>query len=206
MYADKNLPVPPGVKRHLGEMAPDTEIRPHMSLTRRQGLGTIFADSHTRTQNSLQTKHQVFCSELLFGTALKIPGEFFEDISYPVKPETFVQQLREKMRQIRPKPTVHHGSKTPFIHKNLEQATHVFVRDDSGPRPLQPTYQGPYEVLARINERLYTILIKDRPSNIAIERLKPAFLSATEEVDHVELHHNNHPEHKQKKVQFQVEL
>jgi len=153
-------------------------------------------------------KPDIRCSaaEFLFGTALKIPGEFFEDVNYPIKPETFVQQLREKMRQIRPRPTVHHGSKTPFIHKSLEQATHVFVRDDSGPRPLQPAYQGPYEVLTRINERLYTILIKDKLSNIAIERLKPAFLSAPEEAGDLEHHQNDRPELNQKKVQFQIEL
>jgi len=110
------------------------------------------------------------------------------------------------MRQIRPRPTVHHGSKTLFIHKSLEQATHVFVRDDSGPRPLQPAYQGSYEVLARINERLYTILIKDKPSNIAVERLKPAFLVITEETGDLKHHQNNFLEHKQKKVQFQIEL
>lgn len=67
------------------------------------------------------------------------------------------------MREIRPRPTTHHGVRTPFIHKNLQQTTHVFVRDDTVWRPLQPAYQGPYEILARINEKLYTILIKDRP-------------------------------------------
>jgi len=51
-------------------------------------------------------------------------------------------------------------------------------------------------VLARINERLYTILIKDKPSNIAVERLKPAFLSTTEEAGDLEHHQSNFPEHK----------
>lgn len=127
-------------------------------------------------------KPDIKCSaaELLFGTALKIPGEFFEDTDNQVRPETFVQQLRDKMRGIRPRDTIHHSKRTPFVYKNLDRATHVFVRDDTVRRPLQPVYQGPYEILARINERLYTILIKDRPSNISIERLKPAYLTSTE--------------------------
>jgi len=91
------------------------------------------------------------------------------------------------MRRIRPKPTVHHGSETSFIRKNLEQATHVFVKDDSGPSSIQPAYQGPYEILAKINKRLYTILIKYKLSNIAVERLKPAFLTTTEKAG--DLHH-----------------
>lgn len=69
----------------------------------------------------LQTayKPDIKCSaaELLFGTALKIPGEFFEDTDNQVKPETFVQQLRDKMRGIRPRYTTHHSNRTPFVHK-----------------------------------------------------------------------------------------
>lgn len=64
------------------------------------------------------------------------------------------------MQSIQSKPTTHHGSRSPFIHKELKQTIHVFVRDDTVQRSLQPEYQGPYEILARINEKLYTVLIK----------------------------------------------
>lgn len=127
-------------------------------------------------------KEDIKCSaaELMYGTTLRIPGEFFEDVDHPVTPELFVQELREKMRSIRARPTAHHVKKTLFIHKALEQATHVFVRDDMCRRPLQPPYQGPFEVLARVSERLYTILMKGKPHNLSVERLKPAFLPAEE--------------------------
>jgi len=112
-------------------------------------------------------KDDLGCStvELLYGTTLRIPGEFFEDSEQPVKPEIF-QKLRERIRRIRAKPTAHHNKITPFMYKDL-QTTHVFVGDDTVRRPLQPPYLGPYEVLAKINERLYTVLINNRPSNIS---------------------------------------
>ncbi|KMQ86115.1 gag-pol protein [Lasius niger] len=84
------------------------------------------------------------------------------------------------MRRMRAKPAAHHNLTTPFIYKDLQVATHVFLRDDTVRRPFQPPYLGPYEVLARPNRRLYTILVNDRPSNISIERLKPAYLPAEE--------------------------
>lgn len=119
-------------------------------------------------------KEDIKCStaELLYSLTLRILGEFFEDVDHPVKPEIFVQELKERIRKIRAKPTVHHPKLTPFIFKELERATHVFVRDDATQRFLQPSYLGPYEVAARINERLYTVLVKGKPCNISTERLK----------------------------------
>ncbi|XP_036147069.1 uncharacterized protein LOC118647044 [Monomorium pharaonis] len=127
-------------------------------------------------------KDDLKCStaELLYGTTLRVPGEFFEDPEQPVKPEIFVQELRERIRKIRAKPVAHHCSPKPFVHQDLKIATHVFLRDDTVRRPIQPPYQGPYEVLAKINEKLYTVLVNGRPCNISTERLKPAYLPTEE--------------------------
>lgn len=64
------------------------------------------------------------------------------------------------------------------MYKDLQTTTHV--KDDTVRRSPQPPYLGPYEVLARINERLYTVLINNRPCNISVERLKPAHLPIEE--------------------------
>lgn len=127
-------------------------------------------------------KEDIKCStaEMLYGSTLKLPGEFFEDNHLRVKPEIFVQDLRERMRRIRPREAAHHAKNVPFVHKGLQQATHAFLRDDTIRQPLQPPYHGPYEILARVNQKLYTVLVKGKPCNISIERLKPAFLDVTE--------------------------
>lgn len=85
------------------------------------------------------------------------------------------------MRRIRAKPAVYHTKPTSFIFKDLERTTHVFVRDDASRRSLQPSYLGPYEVLARPNEKLYTVLLKDKPCNISTERLKSAYMPSPED-------------------------
>lgn len=95
------------------------------------GLRTVFKDDLG-----------CFTSELLYGTTLRVPGEFFEDCEQPVEPEIFVQELRERIRRIRAKPSTHHNKITPFMHKNLQTTTHVFLRDDTVRRPLQPPYLG----------------------------------------------------------------
>lgn len=132
-------------------------------------------------------KDDIKCStaELLYGTTIRVPGEFFEDVDHPVKPEVFVQELRERIRRMRAKPVKHHTKKTPFVFSEMERATHVFVRDDASRRPLQPPYTGPHEVLARVNQRLYTVLIKNKPCNISTERLKPAYFPATDDREEI---------------------
>jgi len=54
-------------------------------------------------------------AELLFGTTLRIPGEFFIEEDFPVDPEIFLEKHRVHMRNIRSSPTSHHSKKTPLF-------------------------------------------------------------------------------------------
>jgi len=115
-------------------------------------------------------------AELLFGTTLRIPGEFFIEEDFPVDPEIFLEKHRIHMRNIRSSPTSHHNKKTPFVHKNLFDCTHVWIREDSVKKSLQPPYSGPFPIEKRISDRLFTINVSGKSVNVSIERLKPAFL------------------------------
>ncbi|KAI4475630.1 hypothetical protein M0802_015088 [Mischocyttarus mexicanus] len=84
------------------------------------------------------------------------------------------------MRRIRPREVAHHARNVPLVHKESQQAAHVVLRDDTIRQPLQPPYRCPYEILARVNQKHYTVLVKEKPCNISIKRLKPAFLDVTE--------------------------
>ncbi|KAL6416509.1 hypothetical protein ACFW04_013407 [Cataglyphis niger] len=72
-------------------------------------------------------------------------------------------------------PTNAHGKRTSFIYKQLENSSHVFLSTDTTKRSLQPPYSGPYEVISRINNKLYIIRVNGK-ENISTERLKPAHL------------------------------
>lgn len=118
-------------------------------------------------------------SEMVYGTTLQMPGQFFDTPKNRTESTEFVKNLRETMSEIKPKQTVHHGKHPVFVHKALENCTHVFVRNDAVRKSLQPPYNGPFEVLQR-NKKMFKILVNQKPKNISIDRLKPAYLPVKE--------------------------
>lgn len=117
-------------------------------------------------------------AEMVYGTTLKLPGEYFaieESIGYP---QMFTEKFREHIKATRAIPTAHHIKKRPFIHQKLESSTHVFVRIDRSRGSLEQPYEGPFQVISRINSSLFRINYK--PTTINIDRLKSAFVEATE--------------------------
>ena len=116
-------------------------------------------------------------AELLYGKTLRIPGEFFDLEDMPNDPHFFVEPFRRMMQQIRPTPTAHHIRNKPFVYKDLYTCTHVFLRDDTVKRPLEHPYSGPHRVVKRITDRVFTIDVDGRITNVTVDRLKPAFLT-----------------------------
>jgi hypothetical protein len=112
-------------------------------------------------------------AEAVYGQCLKIPGEFFTP--GPDQPKsTFVKKLKEAMEDIRPAPTNWNNVERPFIHNQLADSTHVFVRDDKIKTALASPYEGPFLVLERF-DKYYTLLIRGKQTKISLDRLKPAF-------------------------------
>lgn len=119
-------------------------------------------------------------AELVFGTTLRIPGEFFNDQT-SMKTETqTVIDLRNAMNDLRPTSAVWHCKPKVFIPNDLKTTSHVFLRDDSIRKSLTHPYNGPFEVLQRTS-KYFKIQIGKRQSNVSIDRLKPAFLPALSE-------------------------
>lgn len=123
-------------------------------------------------------KDDVGCStaELVYGTTLRLPGEFFEPVeNAPVDHSSFLAKLRAKMKNIRAIPTSNHSRKRSYVPNNLHNCTHVFVRRDSHRRPLQSPYDGPFYVIEK-KQKFFKVQLERRVDNISIDRLKPAFL------------------------------
>lgn len=53
-------------------------------------------------------------------------------------------------------------------------------------KPLEPPYEGPFQVIERISDRIFTILMNGQNSNINVDILKPAYIeaAATQEPAH----------------------
>ena len=95
-----------------------------------------------------------------------------------------INRLRERMSEIRPLPTSQHGEKKTFMFRDLETSPYVFVRHDAIGGPLQPPYDGPYQVIQR-GKKTFIIRVKDKSVKVSVDRLKPAFI-VSEDIEHLE--------------------
>jgi cleavage and polyadenylation specificity factor subunit 1 len=122
-------------------------------------------------------KEDISCSaaELLYGTGLHLPGEFFQDTLRDIDPLSYSKKLQQIMRHIRPSEPRMPTERRCFVHKDLLTSTHVFVRRDAHTRPLEQPYEGPFLVIAR-HEKYFLINKNGSQDSICIDRLKPAHL------------------------------
>ncbi|CAK1600312.1 unnamed protein product [Parnassius mnemosyne] len=128
-------------------------------------------------RNALKQDLQASPAELLYGESLRLPGEFLHSNNSESSTDItdFLSRLRLIMNNIRPSPGTRHGSKKVFIFKDLPNATHVYVRDDSVKGSLQPAYSGPFKVLER-GDKIYKLLMKGKEQTVSIDRIKPAYI------------------------------
>ncbi|KAF7263487.1 hypothetical protein GWI33_002220 [Rhynchophorus ferrugineus] len=84
------------------------------------------------------------------------------------------KQPTDLLELLRPVEGTRHGDGKIFVFKDLDTATHVFVRHDSPKTPLQMPYDGPYEVISR-SEKVFILLMRGKQVPVSIDRLKPAY-------------------------------
>ena len=117
-------------------------------------------------------------AEMVYGTTLRLPGEFFTSTptsSLP-DPSDFVSRLKSYFQTVRP--TASRPNQRPsHVSDALSTATHVFIRHDGVRKPLQPPYDGPFRVISRTDKH-FTISIRGRNDTVSIDRLKPAHLDS----------------------------
>lgn len=115
-------------------------------------------------------------AEMVFGTTLRLPGEFFEEKPADEIKNGFVQELRRTMQNIRPTQGSNHDTKRKvYMDKDLGSCKYVFVRIDAVKPPLTYQYRGPYLVIKR-NPATYTLNLDGKIDEVAIERLKVAYV------------------------------
>lgn len=115
-------------------------------------------------------------SEMVYGSTIRLPYHFFHntEANKTSDPFTFVEKLKRIMDNIQPVPSSNHHKQKIFLFKNLKECSHAFVRKDGYKKPLQPNYDGPFEVLQR-NSKFFTLKIKGKEKVISVDRLKPCF-------------------------------
>ena len=76
-----------------------------------------------------------------------------------------------------------------FVFRDLQTSPYVFVCHDAVGGPLQPPYDGPYQVVHR-GTNTFTLKINDKNVVVSIDRLKPAFLINENIEHHTTVKHN----------------
>ena len=125
-------------------------------------------------------KEDLSCTaaELLYGTTLRLPGEFFSSGSQPtVDAAHYVTRLKSSMQTLRVVPPRSSTQQRVHVNPDLSKSSHVFVRHDAVRKPLQPPYDGPFKVLERA-DKFFTLDIHGRRDTVSIDRLKPAYIDS----------------------------
>lgn len=116
-------------------------------------------------------------SEMLYGTTIRIPGAMMEKPSLSGSTDSFVQNLREKMNSLQPRPASNNDKhRHVYIPKDITTCTHVFLKTDKVRAALEAPFTGPYEVISRNNKTL-TIIIRSKPVTVSVDRVKPAYFA-----------------------------
>ena len=116
----------------------------------------------------------------MYGTTLRLPGEFFDPTTAPSTPDpaSYASQLKATMQALRAPPVRGNQPHKIFYSKALDSCTHVFVRHDATRTPLQAVYDGPFRVLDR-KGKYFTLVLNGRTDTVSVDRLKPAFMDSS---------------------------
>ncbi|XP_078051880.1 uncharacterized protein LOC144478033, partial [Augochlora pura] len=125
-------------------------------------------------RTALKEDLEASSAEMVYGTGIRLPGEFF--VANAADSQTdFANRLRQHIRQLKPSPATRHGTRKPFVFKELSTSPYVFLRHDAVKNPLQPPYDGPFKVISR-RDKTFVINVNGKEVRVSIDRLKPAFV------------------------------
>lgn len=128
-------------------------------------------------------------AEIMYGEALRLPSEMFEpNQNYPPM-DLFMQHLKDRLKEIRPDPTKWNAKQRPFVNADLQNTTHIFLREDGVKKPLRAPYSGPYKVENR-TENTMCINVNGKTTTVSIDRVKPAYILNEETQPIVEHDHS----------------
>lgn len=136
-------------------------------------------------RTSLKEDIKSTAAELVYGTSLRLPGEYFvPHADDNTDPASYVARLKSTMGALRSMPTRQPATSRLRGHMDdsLDTSSHVFVRHDAVKKPLQQPYDGPYRVLDR-SAKFYTLDLNGRKDTVSVDRLKPAHFDTCPAID-----------------------
>ncbi len=133
-------------------------------------MGPIRAASRSKEDSAISS------AEMVYGEPLTLPGDFV-DLSTP-PPDSFMQQLRERMSRFQPPPTrpvpVQQASHQEAA---LHKAEFVYIRRGAAASSISPLYSGPYRVIS--SHFTWTLEARTRSCQQIAETTSPRPLPST---------------------------
>ena len=114
-------------------------------------------------------------AEMVYGTSLRLPGEYFANANNPPSSTEYMEQLQQFVQNLKPVPTRKKDYRKMHVDQKLSTCSHVFVRHDAVRVGLQRPYDGPFKVLQR-SKKYFKLNQNGIIDNVSIDRLKPANL------------------------------
>ena len=124
-------------------------------------------------RSMVNENHPYSSSEMLYGTFLRLPGEYFHLSKMSDSPSPYISDLHRFMKHMQTVRTRVITSKLTNLPLDLSSCSHVLVRKDGVQPPLQQPNRGPYCVLHR-SDKVFTLELDRNIDNVCINRLKPA--------------------------------
>jgi hypothetical protein len=118
---------------------------------------------------------QASVADLVYGEPLRVPGELLNPTTCTVEPSHLINQLRRHMQRLSLVTAARHASPATFVHKDLQDSTHVFLRQDATRRALDPPYSGPHKVISR-REKTLQLSMRGKSVSVSADRVKPAYM------------------------------
>lgn len=154
-------------------------IRCHQTQRWTQVLPTILLGIRSAWKEDLGATS----AELVYGEPLRLPGEFLAGAATIAQSHLdtseFIRDLRSHFQDLRPVDGTRHDTRKPFVFKELNTSSHVFIRRDSPKSTLDPPYEGPFKVISR-SDRNFRVDVRGVETTVAVNRLKPAYIANEE--------------------------
>ena len=107
-------------------------------------------------RSSLKSDLGCSAAELVYGSPLRLPGEFFSSGDYPsnITPSSYAGRLTTVMRELKPVAPRTFSTLNIFVPEALQTCSHVSIRVDGIKKALHPPYEGPFRVISRTQKHL----------------------------------------------------
>jgi len=144
------------------------------SVTMDQALPLVLLGIHSALKEGIACTS----AQLVYGTTLRLPGEFFSAACSTDIPDatSYVAKLTSTMQQLRAVQPQSHRQQRAQLSPDLQTKMHVFVWRGTLRKSFQHPYDGPFRVLKR-DPNFFTLDINGRKNTVSLYRLKPAHLN-----------------------------